>query len=31
MQRIRHLLNALPTLYKILIGNSLVIAIGAIA
>ena len=30
MQRIRHLLITLPTLYKILIGNSLVIAAGAI-
>ena len=31
MQRVRHWLSALPTLYKILIGNSLVIAMGAIA
>ena len=31
MQRIRHFLIALPTLHKILIGNSLVIAVGAIA
>jgi len=31
MQLVRHWLSALPTLYKILIGNSLVIAMGAIA
>jgi two-component system sensor histidine kinase UhpB len=30
MQRVRHLLSTLPTLSKILIGNSLVIAAGAI-
>jgi len=30
MQRLRHFLSNMPTLHKILIGNSLVIAVGAI-